>query len=126
MKSIVVYKIVFLAWPLLLSMSLMAQKPAIDLISSHYLYQHPEAVIDTAYTVNPTTREAVLRQPQADHKRKARMEKKQRRQIGPSLDSLFQKEEDKRPAREKSQVNISIIHLRFNPVKFLIFITALK
>jgi len=128
MKNIVVYKIVFLSCSLLISMSLMAQKPAIDLISSHHLYQHPEAIIDTAFTVNPPVREAVLIQTQdvQDQQSVGRTKKKKRRQIGPSFESLFQKEEDKSPAQDKSPVNVSIFHPRFNPVKFLIFITALK
>jgi hypothetical protein len=128
MKSIVVYKIAFLSWFLILSAELMAQKPAIDLISSQHQYRHPEVIMDTAYMVNPPVREAALKQlpPPQDREPVIQKEKKKRRQIGPSLDSLFQKKESKTPAREKSPAKTFWIGKRFNPVKFLLYITAIK
>ena len=128
MRNIVVYKIAFLSCFLLLGMELMAQKPAIDLISSHHHHRHPEAVIDTAYTVNPPVRDAVLKQlpPVQEKKQTGKQARKKKRQIGPSLDSLFHKEESKTPAREETQANTSLINRRFIPVKFLMFIIAIK
>ena len=126
MKSIVVYKIAFLSWFLILSGELMAQKPAIDLISSQHQYRHPEVIMDTAYMVNPPVREAVLKQLPPRQEPADQKEKKKRRQIGPSLDSLFHKEEGKTPAREKSPAKTFWIGKRFNPVKFLLYITAIK
>ena len=128
MKSIVVYKITILLGTLLLTTGLMAQKPAIDLISSNHQYRHPEAIIDTGYAVNPPVREAVLKQvpPVQNQKQKAKSEKKKRRQIGPSLDSLFQKGEIKAPEQNKSPAKVSFFDRRFNLIKILIYITALK
>ena len=128
MKSIVVYIIFFFTWFLIPNTGLFAQKPAIDLISSRHQYKHPEAIIDTAYAVNPTVREAVLKQPPPvqDQKPSAKSEKKKRRQIGPSLDSLFQKEEIRTPPREKSPAKIKFFNRRINPFRILIFITAIK
>ena len=128
MNNIVVYIITLLACLLIPNTGLMAQKPAIDLISSHHHYKHPEAIIDTGYTVNPPVREAVLNQPTPvqDQEAKARSEKKKRRQIGPSLDSLFQKEEIKTPPREKSPAKVKFFSRKFNPLKILIFITAIN
>ena len=128
MNNIVVYIITLLACLLIPNTGLMAQKPAIDLISSHHHYKHPEAIIDTGYTVNPPVREAVLNQspPVQDQKVSAKSEKKKRRQIGPSLDSLFHKEEIRTPPREKSPAKIQFFNRRFNPLKILIFITAIK
>jgi hypothetical protein len=128
MKSIVVYIIAFLLWFLSLPTGLMAQKPAIDLISSHYQYRHPEAIIDTGYAVNPPLREAVLHQhsPEQNKELERESNKKKRRQIGPSLDSLFQKKDNKAPEKEKSVAKISYYHKRLNPLKFIIYITALK
>ena len=128
MKSIVVYKIAILICLLVLSTGLMAQKPAIDLISTHHQYRHPEAIMDTGYTVNPSVREAVLdnTSPAQEQKLKAESEKKKRRQIGPSIDSLFQNEESTSPARKKSPMKISMFFHRYNPIKFIIYITALK
>jgi len=107
---------------------LMAQKPAIDLISSHHQYKHPEAIIDTGYSVNPPLREAVLTQkpPVQDQELVKKSGKKKRRQIGPSIDSLFHKEESRDSIREKSPAKISYFDRRFNPIKVLIYITALK
>jgi hypothetical protein len=106
----------------------MAQKPAIDLISSHHQYRHPEAIIDTCYAVNPPVREAVLTKapPVQNQKVIGETGKKKRRQIGPSLDSLFQKEESNTTIRKKSPAKISFFIRRFNPLKILIYITALK
>ena len=128
MKSIVVYKIIILTCFLILAAGLKAQKPAIDLISSHHQYRHPEAIIDTGYAVNPPVREAVLRQvPPAQNKNlSGESGKKRRRQIGPSLDSIFQKEEARPPAKEKSQAKTSLFNKRYNPIKILFYITALK
>jgi hypothetical protein len=128
MKSIVVYIIAFLLWFLTLPTGLMAQKPAIDLISSHHHYRHPEAIIDTGYAVNPPLREAVLYQssPEQNKELARESDKKKRRQIGPSLDSLFQKKDSKASEKEKSAVKISYYHKRLNPLKFIIYITALK
>jgi len=128
MKSIVVYKIVILSWFLILSTGLQAQKPAIDLISSHHQYRHPEAIIDTGYAVNPPVREAVLTQvsPAQNKSLAGESGKKKRRQIGPSFDSIFQKEEPRTPTREKVPSKNSSFNRRFNPIKILIYITALK
>lgn len=128
MKSIVVYRIAILTCLLVFSVGLMAQKPAIDLISTHHQYRHPEAIMDTGYTVNPSVRKAVLdySSPAHEQKLKAESEKKKRRQIGPSLDSLFQNEESKTTAREKSPMKLSVVHHRYNPIKLLLYITALK
>ena len=128
MKSIVVYIIAFLLWFLTIPNGLMAQKPAIDLISSHHQYRHPEAIIDTGYAVNPPLREAVLYQPDPEQNKELAREpdKKKRRQIGPSLDSLFQKEETSKPEKGNPGVKISYYHKRLNPLKFILYITALK
>ena len=128
MRSIVVYKITILIGFLILATGLLAQKPAIDLISSHQQYRHPEAIIDTAYSVNPLVRDAVLVQtPLAENQKlKGKSEKKRRRQIGPSLDSLFQKKDTGTIKQEKSPVKISLFNRKYNPIKFLIYIIALK
>jgi len=128
MKSIVVYIITILTWFMIIPTGLMAQKPAIDLISSHHQYKHPEAIIDTGYTVNPLLREAVLIQkpPVQDQELVKKSGKKKRRQIGPSIDSLFHKEESKDSIREKSPAKISYFDRRFNLIKVLIYIIAIK
>ena len=128
MKSIVVYKMIIVIGVLILTKGLAAQKPAIDLISSHQQNRHPEAIIDTGYTANPLIREAILiKTPPAENKKmKGESEKKRRRQIGPSLDSLFQKEDSEDIKQDKQPVKISLFNRKYNPIKFLIYITALK
>jgi hypothetical protein len=128
MNSIVVYRIIIASGFLILATGLLAQKPAIDLISSHRQYRHPEAIIDTGYTVNPPVREAVLTQlpPAQKQNLKGESVKKKRRQIGPSLDSLFQKEDNGNIKQEKQPLKISLFNRKYNPIKFLIYITAFK
>ena len=128
MKNIVVYKMIIVIGTLILAKGLAAQKPAIDLISSHQQNRHPEAIIDTAYSANPLIREAILIEtPPAENKKlKGESEKKRRRQIGPSLDSLFQKEDNDNIKEEKQAVKISLFNRKYNPIKFLIYIIALK
>ena len=128
MKSIVVYKMIIVIGVLILTKGLAAQKPAIDLISSHQQNRHPEAIIDTGYAANPLIREAILIEtPPAENKKlKGESEKKRRRQIGPSLDSLFQKEDNDNIKQEKQPVKISLFNRKYNPIKFLIYIIALK
>jgi hypothetical protein len=128
MKRIVVYKMIIVIGALILAKGLAAQKPAIDLISSHQQNRHPEAIIDTGYSANPLFREVILIEtPPAENKKmKGESEKKRRRQIGPSLDSLFQKEDNDNIKQEKQPVKISLFNRKYNPIKFLIYITALK
>jgi len=128
MRNIVVYKMIIVIGALILTKGLAAQKPAIDLISSHQQNRHPEAIIDTGYAANPLIREAILIEtPPAENKKmKGESEKKRRRQIGPSLDSLFQKEDNDNIKQEKQPVKISLFNRKYNPIKFLIYITALK
>ena len=82
----------FLTW---LS-TLAAQKPAIDLISSHQQYRHPEAIIDTCFTIDSMAREPFQVKNSIGQNQKLPEEsaKKKPRQIGPSFDSIFQKKED--------------------------------
>jgi hypothetical protein len=128
MNSIVVYRIIIASGFLILATGLLAQKPAIDLISSHQQFRHPEAIIDTGFAANPLVREAILiKTPPAENKKlKGEPEKKRRRQIGPSLDSLFQKEDNDNIKQEKQPVKISFFNRKYNPIKFLIYITAFK
>jgi hypothetical protein len=128
MKRIVVYKMIIVIGALILAKGLAAQKPAIDLISSHQQNRHPEAIIDTGYSANPLVREVILIEtPPAENKKlKGESEKKTRRQIGPSLDSLFQKEDNDNIKQEKQPVKISLFNRKYNPIKFLIYIIAIK
>jgi hypothetical protein len=128
MRSIVVYKMIIVIGALILATGLAAQKPAIDLISSNQQYKHPEAIIDTGYAVNPAARVPVLIQvpPSQNLKQIDESEKKKRRQIGPSLDSLFQKEDAGSTKREKPPMKISLYNRKYNPIRILIYITALN
>jgi len=128
MKSIVVYQIIIATGFLLLTTGLTAQKPAIDLISSHQRYRHPEAIIDTGYAVNPLVREPTMFQvpPVQNQNLTGESGKKRSRQIGPSLDSIFQKKETGSTTRKKTPVQISLFNIKYNPIKIFIYITALK
>lgn len=128
MKSIVVYIILFLSCLLLFASSLAAQKPAIDLISSSHQQRHPETRADTAYVVNPPVRAGFLTPapPVQNQKSSLKEDKKKGHQIGISLDSLFQKEESRSTTRESTPVRISLFMKRYNPMRLIIFIIAVK
>jgi len=128
MKSIVVNKIIIVTGFLVMSALLEAQKPGIDLISSYQQNRHPEAIIDTGIAVNPSAREPleVLAPPVQDPLYDGKYDKKRRRQLGPSLDTIFQKEEDKTIKKDKKPVKIALFNRKNNPLKILIYITAIK
>jgi len=113
---------------LIAASGLEGQKPAIDLISSHQQYRHPEAIIDTGSNVTHLVRvqDSLNIPPAQNENRKIETEKKSRRQIGPSLDSIFQKEKDKRNTGVKHPVKIPQIMRQYHFLKFFIYITALK
>lgn len=128
MRNIVVNKIIVLTGFLLLTTGVIAQKPAIDLISSHQQNRHPEAIIDTGKNVNPLVMEpdSLQLSPAQNQNLATESVKKRRRQIGPSLDSIFHKGENDRSKREKSTVNISLFFKKYYSLRIFIYITALK
>lgn len=119
---------IILGGALFLAMGLSAQKPAIDLISSHHQYKHPEAIIDTGYAVNPLARGPVSYDTPAPETRnlESETERKPRRQLGPSFDSIFFRSEPEDSPKEKSPVKISLFNRKYNPIKIFISIIALK
>ena len=128
MISIVVYRMIILGGALLLATGLAAQKPAIDLISSHHQYKHPEAIIDTGYAMNPLARVPVLIEaPTTQTQNQAtEAERKPRRQFGPSFDSIFYKNDPEDKSKEKPPVKTSLFNRKYNPMKIFITIIALK
>ncbi len=114
----------FLTWV----SSLAAQKPAIDLISSHQQYRHPEAIIDTGFSIHPIEYDTLFIHPAPvkEQKLKNESDKKKPRQIGPSFDSLFQKKESADSKQKNSNMNTFLFSRRINPFRILIYICALK
>jgi hypothetical protein len=128
MKSIVVNKLIVAALLFITATGLEGQKPAIDLISSYQQYRHPEAIIDTGNNVKPMVLEqdSLNVSSSQNENRNTETGKKKRHQIGPSLDSLFQKEKIKRNAGEKQQMKIAQIIKQYQFLKIFIYFTALK
>ena len=128
MKRIVVYKIIFGMVAGLLTGALSAQKPTIDLITSNQQYRHPEAIIDTAYTVNPRVSDSLMVQDCSgrDHDLKGNNKKSRRRQIGPSLDSLFQNRESQEKSRKETPEKHASFRKKYNPIYLILTIIALK
>jgi hypothetical protein len=128
MKNIVAYKIImaigFLTWISTLS----AQKPGIDLISSHQQNRHPEAIIDTCFTIDSMAHDPVTvkASPAQNQVLPVESAKKKRRQIGPSLDTIFQKEENANRKQSKSKKNSALNSRSTNLFRILIYITAFK
>ena len=128
MKRIVVYKIIFGMVAGLLTGALSAQKPTIDLITSNQQYRHPEAIIDTAYTVNPRVSDSLMVQDCSgrDHDLKGNIKKNKRRQIGPSLDSLFQKRGSEEKSKKESPAKIAFHRIKYSPLHIILTIIALN
>ena len=114
------------AW--ILATALSAQKPAIDLITSNQQYKHPEAIIDTGYYVNPPVADSLLVQPRLTPKQdqKGKAKKKRHRQIGPSLDSLFQNRKAADRPKKESPEKITSYRKKYNPLNIYLHIIALK
>jgi len=104
---------------LVLAISLSAQKPAIDLIPSSQHFTQPEAIVDTSFALDSLVYKSKYDQAPA-------VQKKVRRQIGPSIDSLLRKPESRNTKSIKTTGSISLYIRKFNPVKFFISIIALK
>jgi hypothetical protein len=128
MNNIVLYRITSLIGLLLISLTLAGQKPVIDLIPSSHRVMRSGAMIDTSLAIDSLAPENIPEQPSAVRPMKKDRIKtyKERRQIGPSMDSLLRKTEKKKAANVKSTGNIPCYFRKFNPVKFFISIIALK
>ncbi len=128
MNNIVLYKAIIIIGFVVLSISLSAQNPSIDLIpSSRQIMQHA-AVIDTSSTLDSLVQKTINSwTPDVLEKNASReIAKKERRQIGPSIDSLLRKSESKKEASSNVKGNISLYIRKFNPILIFIRITALK
>ena len=128
MNYIVVYRITILSCFLLLSTGLTAQKPEGDLILTHHQLKHAEAICDTVSVINQPVRQGFFTPSPAVQNQKSSLkaENKKRSQIGSSFDSLFQREESSSSSREQSPAKNSLLNKRYNPLKIILFITALK
>jgi len=128
MNNIVLYRISSLLGLLLISFTLAAQKPVIDLIPSSHRVLRSGAMIDTSLAIDSLAPENTIDQPSAvQRKNKGRTKTtKERRQIGPSMDSLLRKPEKKQAANVKSTGNFPYYIRKLNPVKFFISMIALK
>lgn len=105
---------------------LYGQKPALKLMPTSHHYVHPEAMIDTSFANDSLYKYVPSPLPKFIDTLKADPVKKVRRQIGPSFDSIFNKEETRRFSGGLRS-NSFTLHIRYlNPIKLFIHITALK
>jgi hypothetical protein len=119
---------ILLAGFLTLTTVMAAQKPVIDLIPSSHQIMNPEAIVDTSVAIDSLVRKNAYVHPPADQNENATIEnmKKERRQIGPSMDSLFRKPETRNTKSTRTTGSISLYIRKLNPVKFFISIIALN
>jgi len=128
MNNIVVYKKILTIGLLVLAISLSAQKPAIDLIPSSHQMRESKAIVDTSFALDSMALKNKFVQPTVIQKENTSPEslKKERRQIGPSMDSLLRKPETRKADSNRTSGSLSLYFRKFNPVKFFISIIALK
>jgi hypothetical protein len=87
-----------------------------------------EAVADTSFVHDSLTRHSFpdtssnIQENSMDRTKAG----KERRQIGPSIDSLLRKPDNKKAEHTKTKRNISLYMIKSNPVKFFIRMIALK
>jgi len=125
MNNIVLYRICLSLGILVLAASVAAQKPSIDLIPSSYKYMPPEAIMDTSLRSDSTIQKRYGLDHGIQEKKDAGVQvKKERRQIGPSIDSLLRKPEDKKVVSERSAGKLSLSIRQLNPIRFFIRISA--
>jgi hypothetical protein len=125
MNNIVLYRICLSFGILLLATTVAAQKPSIDLIPSSYQHMPPEAIMDTSLRSDSTIQKIYGLDPGIQEKKDAGVHvKKERRQIGPSIDSLLRKSEDKKTVSERSAGKLSLRIRQLNPIRFFIRISA--
>ena len=105
-----------------------AQKPAIDLLPSSHQYMHPESVIDTSMTGDTLTYDLPLplNQDPGNDTLLKESSKKNRFQFGLSLDSLFQRKENKKVQEKAGTGKIPLLYKKFNPLKLFFFVSALN
>lgn len=128
MRNIVLYKIVLMAGMLMTITILYGQKQTIKLLPTSHHYMHPEAMIDTSFANDSLYKYVPSPLPQFFDidTLKADPKKKVRRQIGPSFDSIFNKEETRRFSGGLRSISIPL-HIKFlNPIKLFIHISALN
>ena len=128
MRNIVLYKIGLLAGFLMFGIVLNGQKPAINLLPSSHHYMHPEPMIDTSSAKDSFS---VYIPKIQSHSNKTDTlirvtEKKLRPQIGPSLDSVLEKEKTRKLSGRIKSKSFPQHIMYLNPIKLFIYITALK
>ena len=128
MKYIVLYRMVLTAIMLLMITEMSGQKPAIDLIPSANQRNHPETMVDTSFASDSLV--PVMPAPDSTawikNNQKKDGKKKERRTIGPSLDSLLSPQSDRRNRQAipagKHPLKLNML----NPIRVLLLIAALK
>jgi hypothetical protein len=129
MNNLVLYRTTSLIGLLLISLTLSAQKPIIDLIPSSHQVMRSGAMIDTSLAIDTLAPEDFPEQPSSDQPKKkgrTKTDNRERRQIGPSMDSLLRKPEKKKAVHVKSTGNIPYYFNKLYPVRFFISIIAIK
>jgi len=127
MNNIVVYKMILSVGLLVLAISLSAQNPMIDLIPSSHQMRESETIADTSFALDSMVHHNKYVRPAIQEENASRkIIKKERRQIGPSIDSLLGKPETRKADSSRTTGSLSLYIRKFNPVKFFISIIALK
>lgn len=127
MNNIVVYRLTLSIGILVLALTMAAQKPNIDLIPSSHKVLPTEAIIDTSLVLDSMIQNTYFQDPDFQEKLSSGEHgKKERRQIGPSIDSLLKRPESKKAVSQRSTGKLSRYIRQFNPIRFFIRISAIK
>ncbi len=129
MKNIVLYTMVLIAGLFMFSTETTGQKTTIDLLPSAHQRIQPEAREDTSFLNDSLVRIAADDRPSSvysiDEEKKS-IYRKESLKTGFQIDSFFQKRDRKSNSLVKRSGH-SLLNLKyFNPIKLIIYITALK
>ena len=127
MNNIVLYKLLLSIGILILATTMAAQKPNIDLIPSSHQFLATEAVIDTSRALDSLIQNAFIQDTGFQEENGSGVHvKKERRQIGPSIDTLLRRPESKKAVSERSAGKLTLFIRQYNPIRFFIRIRAIK
>jgi hypothetical protein len=128
MNNIVLYRFWISLALLVLFSGLEAQRPAIVLIPSAQHIRPTEAIIDTSQALDSMILKNIFHEAPAMQEEEAPYEnvKKERRQIGPSMDSLLRRTEGDKVDTRKAKGIRTLAIRKYNPFRIFIRITAIK
>ena len=114
---------------LMIGSEILGQKTTIDLLPYTHQRSHPQVTTDNNFANDSSQTIESEATPSSFTNRdneKNRISRKENKRTGFQIDSIFQKNERKKSRTVKSSRNSLLNFKNFNPIKFIVYITALN